>query len=53
MQEYLLNEVQTVYRGQGVETADKHIEVIMRQMMRKVKIEEAGDTDMLPGSMVA
>ena len=52
VQEYLLNEVQTVYRGQGVETADKHIEVIMRQMMRKVKIEEAGDTDMLPGSMV-
>lgn len=52
VQEYLLNEVQTVYRGQGVETADKHIEVIMRQMMRKVKIEEAGDTEMLPGSMV-
>ncbi|MBN2879093.1 MAG: DNA-directed RNA polymerase subunit beta' [Clostridia bacterium] len=52
VQEYLLNEVQTVYRGQGVETADKHIEVIMRQMMRKVKIEEAGDTEMLPGAMV-
>ena len=52
VQEYLLNEVQTVYRLQGVETADKHIEVILRQMMRKVKIDEIGDTDMLPGSLV-
>jgi len=52
VQEYLLNEVQMVYRLQGVETADKHIEVILRQMMRKVKIEEAGDTDMLPGELV-
>jgi DNA-directed RNA polymerase subunit beta' len=52
VQEYLLNEVQTVYRMQGVETADKHIEVILRQMMRKVKIDERGDTDMLPGSFV-
>ena len=42
VQEYLLNEVQTVYRLQGVETADKHIEVILRQMMRKVKIDEIG-----------
>jgi DNA-directed RNA polymerase subunit beta' len=52
VQEYLLNEVQTVYRLQGVETADKHIEVILHQMMRKVKIDEIGDTDMLPGSLV-
>ena len=52
VQEYLLNEVQTVYRMQGVETADKHIEVILRQMMRKVKIDEIGDSDMLPGSLV-
>ncbi len=52
VQEYLLHEVQTVYRLQGVETADKHIEVILRQMMRKVKIDEIGDTDMLPGSLV-
>ncbi len=52
VQLYLLQEVQKVYRLQGVEINDKHIEVMIRQMMRKVKIEEAGDTDLLPGSLV-
>jgi DNA-directed RNA polymerase subunit beta' len=52
VQSYLLQEVQKVYRLQGVDINDKHIEVIVRQMLRKVKIDEAGDTDMLPGSMV-
>jgi RNA polymerase Rpb1, domain 5. len=52
VQDYLLREVQSTYRAQGVEIADKHIEVIVRQMMRKVKIEDANDTDLLPGSMV-
>ncbi len=50
VQEYLTQEVQKVYRLQGVEIADKHIEVIVKQMLRKVKIEEAGDTNLLPGS---
>ncbi|MDY5014711.1 MAG: DNA-directed RNA polymerase subunit beta', partial [Eubacteriales bacterium] len=50
--DYLIQEVQKVYRQQGVDINDKHIEVIVRQMMRKVKIEEAGDTQLLPGSMV-
>ena len=44
--------VQVVFRSQGVEIADKHIEVIIRQMLRKVQIEDAGDTDMLPGELV-
>jgi len=52
VQSYLLQEVQRVYRLQGVEINDKHIEVILRQMMRKVKIEDAGDTNMLPGGLV-
>ncbi|MCQ2559616.1 MAG: DNA-directed RNA polymerase subunit beta', partial [Clostridia bacterium] len=52
VQLYLLQEVQKVYRLQGVEINDKHIEVMIRQMMRKVKIEEAGDTDLLPGCLV-
>ena len=52
VQDYLVKEVQSVYRRQGVEIADKHIEVIVRQMLRKVKIEEANDTDLLPGSLV-
>ncbi|WP_238988781.1 DNA-directed RNA polymerase subunit beta' [Calorimonas adulescens] len=52
VQNYLLQEVQRVYRLQGVEINDKHIEVIIRQMMRKIKIEEPGDTDMLPGDLV-
>jgi DNA-directed RNA polymerase subunit beta' len=52
VQKYILEEVQNVYRSQGVETNDKHIEVIIRQMMRKVKIINPGDTDFLPGSLV-
>ena len=52
VQNYLLQEVQKVYRLQGVDINDKHIEVIVRQMLRKVKIDEAMDTDMLPGSLV-
>ncbi|MEE0443983.1 MAG: DNA-directed RNA polymerase subunit beta', partial [Acutalibacteraceae bacterium] len=47
-----IREVQKTYRTQGVDINDKHIEVIVRQMMRKVKIEDAGDTDFLPGSIV-
>ena len=49
---YLIREVQRTYRTQGVDVNDKHIEVIIRQMMRKVKIAEAGDTNLLPGSTV-
>ena len=52
VQSYLLQEVQRVYRLQGVDINDKHIEVMVRQMLRKVKIEEAGDTDLLPGGLV-
>jgi DNA-directed RNA polymerase subunit beta' len=52
VQKYLLREVQSVYRSQGVEINDKHIEVIVRQMMNKVKIKEAGNTELLPGSLV-
>ena len=52
VQDYLLQEVQKVYRMQGVEINDKHIEVMIRQMMRKVRITDAGDTDLLPGSYV-
>ncbi len=52
VQDYLVKEVQSVYRRQGIEIADKHIEVIVRQMLRKVKIEEANDTDLLPGALV-
>ena len=51
-QDYLLREVQRVYRLQGVEINDKHIEVIVRQMLKKIRIEENGDTSFLPGSMV-
>ncbi len=51
VQTYLLMEVQRVYRLQGVDIADKHIEVIVRQMLRKVKIEESGDTELLPGGL--
>ncbi len=50
--EYLISEVQKVYRNQGVDINDKHIEVIARQMLKKVKIEEQGDTTMFPGSLV-
>ncbi len=52
LQEYLVNEIQEVYRLQGVEINDKHIEVIIRQMLRKVKIEDPGDTKFLIGSQV-
>jgi len=52
VQQYLVQEVQEVYRSQGVFINDKHIEVIVRQMMRKVKVEDPGDTTMLPGSLV-
>ena len=52
VQEYLLKEVQKVYRMQGVEIGDKHVEVMVRQMLRKVRIIEAGDTDLLPGSLL-
>ncbi len=52
VQGYLLQEVQRVYRLQGVDINDKHIEVIVRQMMRKVKIDDAGDTNLLPGGLV-
>ena len=51
-QDYMLREVQRVYRLQGVEINDKHIEVIVRQMLKKVRIEENGDSDFLPGSLV-
>ena len=49
VQDYMIQEVQRVYRLQGVEINDKHIEVIVRQMLKKVKIEESGDSDVLPG----
>ena len=52
VQEYLIKEVQKVYTLQGVEINDKHIEVIVRQMFRKIKVEESGDTALLPGVMV-
>ncbi len=52
VQEYLVQEVQEVYRSQGVNINDKHIEVIVRQMLRKYKVEDSGDTLMLPGSLV-
>ncbi len=52
VQLYLLREVQRVYRLQGVDINDKHIEVMVRQMLRKVKIEESGDTTMLPGGLI-
>ena len=51
VQDYMLQEVQRVYRLQGVDINDKHIEVIVRQMLKKVRIEEKGDTDFLPGTM--
>ena len=52
VQEYLTQEVLAVYRQQGVDINDKHIEVIIRQMMRKVRVEEAGDTDLLSGTVI-
>ena len=52
VQDYMLREVQRVYRLQGVEINDKHIEVIVRQMLQKTRVEEAGDSDFLPGTLV-
>jgi len=52
VQDYLLREVQRVYRMQGVDINDKHIEVMIRQILRKVKIEDPGDTDLLPGGLI-
>ena len=51
VQDYMIQEVQRVYRLQGVEINDKHIEVIVRQMLKKIRIEESGDTEYLPGTM--
>jgi len=51
-QQYLVDEVQRVYRSQGVEISDKHIEVIVRQMTKKVKVVDAGDTNLLPGELI-
>ncbi len=52
VQDYMLREVQRVYRLQGVEINDKHVEVIVRQCLQKIRVEEPGDSDLLPGSMV-
>ena len=52
VQDYILHEVQSVYRSQGVDINDKHVEIIVRQMIHKVRIENAGTTDMLPGQFV-
>ncbi|MFR2561974.1 MAG: hypothetical protein ACLS8R_04205 [Anaeromassilibacillus sp.] len=52
VQDYLIEEVQRVYRMQGVDINDKHIEVIVRQMMKKVKVEDPGDTKLPPSSLV-
>jgi DNA-directed RNA polymerase subunit beta' len=52
VQRYLVDEVQAVYRSQGVQLHDKHIEVIVRQMMRKVRVDNPGDSDLLPGELV-
>ena len=49
---YLVDEVQKVYKSQGVEIHDKHIELIVRQMLKKVRVDNAGDTDLLPGQLV-
>ncbi len=49
VQNYILKEIQSVYRGQGVDINDKHVEIIVRQMMKKVQVENPGDTDILPG----
>jgi len=52
VQDYMLQEVQRVYALQGVDINDKHIEVIVRQMLKRIKVEENGDTDLLPGSLI-
>ena len=50
--EYVISEIQKAYRSQGVDINDKHVEVIARQMLRKVRVEDSGDTDMFPGSLI-
>ena len=50
--DYLVQEIQKVYRSQGVDINDKHIEVIARQMLKKARIEDPGDSTLLPGSLV-
>ena len=50
--EYLISEVQKVYRNQGVDINDKHVEVIARQMLKKVRVEDNADTDMFPGALI-
>ena len=52
VQDYMIREVQRVYRLQGVEISDKHIEVLVRQMLKKIRIEDNGDTEFLPGTLV-
>ncbi|HEV8352704.1 MAG TPA: DNA-directed RNA polymerase subunit beta' [bacterium] len=52
LQNYMVQEIQSVYRSQGVDINDKHIEIIVRQMLKRVKVEDAGDTEMLPGELV-
>ena len=52
VQDYILREIQSVYRSQGVDINDKHVEIIVRQMMKKVQVENPGDTDILPGEKV-
>ncbi len=52
VQDYILEQVQSVYRSQGVDINDKHVEIVVRQMLRKVRIESAGSTDLLPGETV-
>ena len=51
-QKYIVDEVQKVYRAQGVEISDKHIEIIVRQMTKKVRVVDSGDTNLLPGELV-
>ena len=52
VQDYILEQVQSVYRSQGVEINDRHVEIIVRQMLKKVRVENAGDTNLLPGELV-
>ena len=52
VQDYILEQVQSVYRSQGVEINDKHVEIIVRHMLKKVRVENAGDTNLLPGELV-
>ncbi len=53
VQDYIVKEVQRVYRMQGVDINDKHVEIIIKQMLSKVRIEESGDSELLPGGLVA